>query len=156
MASRFPASASASASAPRSVALAAMLAAISPAAAFATDLPLPPMVTKAPPLPAIVASYNWCGLYVGGHLGHLWGRTHVEDNGEIAERNARTDGVVGGLMLGYNWQLQRLVFGSKAISAGPTRMASAPVLPSPTLSPRQHLRRLHHRLRSWLCRLRLR
>jgi opacity protein-like surface antigen len=109
MASRFPASASASA--PRSVALAAMLAAISPAAAFATDLPLPPMVTKAPPLPAIVASYNWSGLYVGGHLGHLWGRTHVEDNGEIAERNARTDGVVGGVMLGYNWQIQRLVFG---------------------------------------------
>jgi len=96
MASRFPTSP------PRSVALAAMLAAISPAVAFATDLPLPPMVTKAPPLPAIVAPYNWSGLYVGGHLGHLWGRTHVEDNGEIAERNARTDGVVGGVMLGYN------------------------------------------------------
>jgi hypothetical protein len=81
MASRFPTSAS------RSVALAAMLAAISPAVAFATDLPLPPMVTKAPPLPAIVAPYNWSGLYGGVHLGHLWGRTHVEDNGEIAERN---------------------------------------------------------------------
>ena len=60
MASRFPTSA------PRSGALAAMLAAISPAIAFATDLPLPPMVTKAPPLPAAVAPYNWSGLYVGG------------------------------------------------------------------------------------------
>ena len=77
MASRFLTSAS------RSVALAAMLAAISPAVAFATDLPLPPMVTKAPPLPATVAPYNWSGLYVGGHLGHLWGRTHVEDNGGL-------------------------------------------------------------------------
>ena len=105
MASRFPTSA------PRSVALAAMFAAMGPVATFATDLPLPPMVTKAPPLPAAVAPYNWSGLYVGGHLGHLWGRTHVEDNGEIAERNARTDGVVGGVMLGYNWQIQRLVFG---------------------------------------------
>ena len=46
MASRFLISAS------RSIARAAMLAAISPAVAFATDLPLPPMVTKAPPLPA--------------------------------------------------------------------------------------------------------
>ena len=150
MASRFPTSP------PRSVALAAMLAAISPAVAFATDLPLPPMVTKAPPLPAIVAPYNWSGLYGGVHLGHLWGRTHVEDNGEIAERNARTDGVVGGVMLGYNWQIQLWSSGSKAISAGRTRMASAPVLPSPILSPRLHLRCLHRRLRFWLCRRRLR
>ena len=150
MASRFPTSP------PRSVALAAMLAAISPAVAFATDLPLPPMVTKAPPLPAIVAPYNWSGLYGGVHLGHLWGRTHVEDNGEIAERNARTDGVVGGVMLGYNWQIQRLVFGlegdfgwtnAHGVGTGPPEPDPEPAPPPPP----------HHRhLRSWLCRRRLR
>ena len=94
-------------STPRSVALAAMFAAISPAIAFATDLPLPPMVTKAPPLPAAVAPYNWSGLYVGGHLGYLWGRTRVEEGGAVTERNARTDGTIGGAMIGYNWQIGR-------------------------------------------------
>ena len=143
-------------SAPRSVALAAMLAAISPAIAFATDLPLPPMVTKAPPLPASVAPYNWSGLYVGGHLGHLWGRTHVEDNGEIAERNARTDGVVGGVMLGYNWQIQRLVFGlegdfgwtnAHGVGTGPPEPDPEPAPPPPLPPPPPPV---------WLCRLRLR
>jgi len=95
---------------PRGVALAAMLA-MSPAVAFATDLPLPPMYTKAPPLPAAVPPYNWSGFYVGGHLGYLWGRTHVDDDGVTAERNARTNGVVGGAMVGYNWQIERVVFG---------------------------------------------
>ena len=98
-------------SAPCSVALAAMFAAINPAVAFATDLPLPPMVTKAPPLPAAVAPYNWSGLYVGGHLGYLWGRTRVEEGGAVTERNARTDGIIGGAMIGYNWQIGRAVFG---------------------------------------------
>jgi outer membrane immunogenic protein len=95
----------------RSIALAAIFSPMSAGIAFATDLPLPPMSTKAPPLPATVAPYNWSGLYVGGHLGYLWGRTHVDDDGVTAERNARTDGIVGGAMIGYNWQVERAVFG---------------------------------------------
>jgi len=96
--------------APRSVALAAILAMMIPAVAFATDLPLP-MPTKAPPAPIVAPPYNWSGFYVGGHLGYLWGRTHVDDDGVTAERNARTDGIIGGVMAGYNWQINRAVFG---------------------------------------------
>src|SRR5262245_18472356 len=96
--------------APRSVALSAILAMMIPAVAFATDLPLP-MPTKAPPAPIVAPPYNWSGFYVGGHLGYLWGRTHVDDDGVTAERNARTDGIIGGVMAGYNWQINRAVFG---------------------------------------------
>jgi opacity protein-like surface antigen len=95
---------------PRSVALAALLAVMNPVGALATDLPLP-MYTKAPPTPAVTPPYDWSGFYVGGHLGYLWGRTHVDDDGVTAERNAHTDGVVGGVMLGYNWQINRVVLG---------------------------------------------
>jgi outer membrane immunogenic protein len=95
---------------PRSVALAALLAVMNPVGALATDLPLP-MYTKAPPTPAVTPPYDWSGFYVGGHLGYLWGRTHVDDDGVTAERNARTDGVIGGAMLGYNWQINRVVLG---------------------------------------------
>ena len=136
-------------SAPCSVALAAMFAAISPAVAFATDLPLPPMVTKAPPLPAAVAPYNWSGLYVGGHLGYLWGRTRVEEGGAVTERNARTDGIIGGAMIGYNWQIGRAVFGLEG-DFGWTNargVGTGPEPPSPILSHHLHLRRLHRHLR---------
>jgi outer membrane immunogenic protein len=94
----------------RGVALAALFAVTSPVGVFATDLPLP-MYTKAPPAPVVAPPYDWSGFYVGGHLGYLWGRTHVDDDGVTAERNARTDGIIGGAMLGYNWQINRIVFG---------------------------------------------
>lgn len=92
------------------VAVASLLASAMPLAASATDLPLP-MPAKAPPLPAPSAPYNWSGVYVGGHLGHFWGRTHVEDDGVTTERNARTDGVIAGAMAGYNWQIGPAVVG---------------------------------------------
>jgi|SRR5690242_2558167 len=91
-------------------ALAAIIAAMSPVAAFATDLPRP-MPGKAPPMPRVAVPYNWSGLYAGAHFGYLWGRTSVEDDGATTERNARTDGIIGGAMLGYNWQIERAVFG---------------------------------------------
>src|SRR4029079_8708192 len=93
-----------------SVLLAAIFAAVIPLAAAATDLPLPTHA-NAPDLPAVSAPYNWSGLYVGGHLGYLWGRTHVEDNGITSERNPRTDGIIGGAMAGYNWPIGPAVFG---------------------------------------------
>jgi outer membrane immunogenic protein len=94
----------------RGVALAVMFTAMSPVVAFATDLPVP-MYSKAPPVPRAPAPYIWSGLYAGGHLGYLWGRTHVDDDGVTTERNARTDGIIGGAMIGYNWQIERTVFG---------------------------------------------
>jgi outer membrane immunogenic protein len=93
-----------------SVVLAAILTALIPPAAWATDLPLP-MPTIVPELPAVSAPYNWSGFYVGGHLGYLWGRTHVDDNGVTTERNAPTEGIIGGVLAGYNWQIGAAVFG---------------------------------------------
>jgi outer membrane immunogenic protein len=43
------------------------------ATAGATDLPSPPILTKAPPL----VTYGWTGCYLGAHVGGGWGRTDV-------------------------------------------------------------------------------
>ncbi|MGA6945525.1 MAG: hypothetical protein WBZ27_26575 [Pseudolabrys sp.] len=55
--------------------------------------------------------YNWGGLYLGGYVGYLWGRTRVEEDGLVTEPNAATNGVIGGVLAGYNWQAGPLVFG---------------------------------------------
>jgi len=92
------------------VSFAVTVAVMNPFDAFAADLPQT-MYTKAPPAIAAAPPYRWSGLYIGGHLGYLWGRTRVDDDGVTTEHNARTDGVIGGAMIGYNWQIDRVVFG---------------------------------------------
>ena len=69
-------------------------------------------VRKAPPPPAPIV-YSWSGIYVGGHIGHGWGRwssrtragsaTHVRSSGAKFRPDPR--GWVGGAQLGFNWQL---------------------------------------------------
>jgi opacity protein-like surface antigen len=73
---------------------------------LAADMPV-----KAPVLKAAKLPYDWSGLYVGAHIGYLWGRTRVEDDGVVTEPHAATNGTVGGVLLGYNWQSGPLVFG---------------------------------------------
>ena len=75
--------------------------------ASAADMPVkaPPRVSAPPPV------YNWTGFYVGGHVGYLWGRTHVEEEGVVVEDGVATNGVVGGALAGYNWQYNQFVFG---------------------------------------------
>jgi len=74
--------------------------------ASAADLPV-----KAAPAPIPVKlPYDWAGLYVGGHLGYLWGRTHVEEDG-VTTDDAPTNGIIGGVLAGYNWQRGPAVFG---------------------------------------------
>jgi opacity protein-like surface antigen len=77
-------------------------------AASATDLSVP--VYKKAPVMADPA-YNWSGFYVGAHLGGIWGRSHVVDNGVLTESGAPTNGVVGGILGGYNWQTGPIVLG---------------------------------------------
>jgi outer membrane immunogenic protein len=74
--------------------------------ASAADMPVKAPVPKAAKLP-----YDWSGLYLGGHLGYMWGRTRVEEDGVVTEPNATTNGTVGGVLLGYNWQSGPVVFG---------------------------------------------
>lgn len=85
------------------VALAALLAA---APASAADMPVRGPVYKAAPAPV----FNWTGFYFGGHVGYGWGDTAIGGN---------TDGFLGGLQAGYNWQLSRnWVFGVEADISG--------------------------------------
>ncbi len=75
--------------------------------ASAADLPV-----KAPAYtPPAIAPYNWTGFYLGGHFGYLWGRTTLVDNGVVTDTNAPTNGVIGGVLGGYNWQNGALVLG---------------------------------------------
>ena len=77
--------------------------------ASAADMPVKaPMYTKAP---IVTPQYDWSGFYVGGHIGYLWGRTRVEEDGIVTEPGAPTDGVIGGALAGYNWQNGPFVFG---------------------------------------------
>jgi len=74
--------------------------------ASAADMPVKAPVPKAAKLP-----YDWSGLYLGGHIGYLWGRTRVEEDGVVTEPNASTNGTIGGVLAGYNWQRGPVVFG---------------------------------------------
>jgi outer membrane immunogenic protein len=77
------------------VALVALFAA---APVSAADVPVRGPVYKAAPAPV----FNWTGFYVGGHIGYGWGDATGAD----------LDGFIGGLQVGYNWQLSRnWVFG---------------------------------------------
>ncbi len=82
------------------VALAAF--AIAPSA-NAADMPIRGPQYKYAPAPAPV--FNWTGIYVGAHVGYGWG----DD----------VDGFLGGLQIGYNWQLSpNIVFGIEADITG--------------------------------------
>jgi outer membrane immunogenic protein len=81
--------------------------------ATAADLPrkAPPPVVAPPPPP-----YNWTGFYVGGFLGAGWSRTDLSDPSVVVngfgfipgggDRSFGNGvGVLGGVTLGYNWQI---------------------------------------------------
>lgn len=74
--------------------------------ASAADLKVKAPIYKAPP-PASV----WQGFYVGGHVGYLWSRTDVFDTGVLVESGAQTNGGIGGVLAGYNWQVSNIVLG---------------------------------------------
>jgi outer membrane immunogenic protein len=99
-------------------------------AAFAADLP----VKAAAPMTAMVAAYNWTGLYIGANGGYGWGRNEnvvVTETSTAAPFNggpfvsgtwpgvgtfgARDmTGGFGGLQLGYNLQAGSIVYGLEA------------------------------------------
>jgi len=90
-------------------ALAALALPIASLPAVAADLAVKPApVYKAAPVSPVA---NWNGWYVGGHVGYLWGETTVWEDGVLEEKNAKTNGFVGGLLTGFNWQRDAWVFG---------------------------------------------
>ena len=116
----------------------AVAAIVGVSVASAADLPTR-VYTKAPVM--VDPAYNWSGFYVGGHVGGLWGRSRVFDDGVLTESGAATDGVVGGILAGYNWQTGPLVLGtegdfgwSNAQGHGSIIVVAPP--PAPPLVPR--------------------
>src|SRR5581483_7145033 len=81
--------------------------------ALAADLPArAPMYTKAP----VAVAYSWTGLYIGGHVGGAWAQwttdTTVTATGALTASDSGTlSGVIGGAQLGYNWQVNNMVWG---------------------------------------------
>jgi outer membrane immunogenic protein len=79
--------------------------------ASAADMAVPapaPVYTKAPELSP---AFNWSGFYLGGHLGYDWGRTRVVDSGVLTESSVPMNGVIGGGLVGHNWQKGSFVYG---------------------------------------------
>jgi outer membrane immunogenic protein len=76
--------------------------------ALAADLPSEkgPPVYAPPPPPA----FSWSGVYLGGQVGYGWGTTSVRDPGGSAP-NLSQNGVIGGVHIGYNYQVSQFVFG---------------------------------------------
>lgn len=85
---------------------------------LAADMPV-----KAPP-PVVATVYNWTGFYIGGHVGYAWGRSRTDvgrpdaldcGNGPSCESFSHTvNGAFGGAHIGYNWQVNSIVFGLEA------------------------------------------
>lgn len=80
--------------------------------ASAADMPM-----KARPAP-VAAIYNWTGFYIGANVGGGWGNRNVDytandpatasvftSGGQPPATSFRTSGLLGGLQLGYNWQI---------------------------------------------------
>jgi outer membrane immunogenic protein len=74
-------------------------------------------------------AYNWTGFYLGGNVGGHWGSdrlTTTTDSGggfgvagaaaidAASPTSLKTQGVIGGLQAGYNWQMNTVVFGLEA------------------------------------------
>jgi len=90
--------------------------------AFAADLAVPHIYTKAPPV-AVDPGYNWSGLYAGFNIGYGWGRSATtadfidSGGGGLLSSSAGTfdlNGVTGGAQIGYNWQREMFVAGFEA------------------------------------------
>ena len=58
--------------------------------------------------------YNWRGFFVGVQAGDLWSQTKVTDTGTSTTTNEATNGWVGGIEYGYNFQNGEWVFGSES------------------------------------------
>lgn len=122
-------------------------ATLSAGSAVAADLPV--SVPAAIPAPM---AFNWTGFYVGAHIGYSWGRATSADRGctgplcgfdeNIPGLGYRTspDGFIGGFQLGYNLQVNQLVFGVEAditFRSASASLALVTVPPDDFVSSRQ-------------------
>jgi len=71
------------------------------------------------PIPSPV--FNWTGGYIGAHVGYGWGNGDAVDLGDDffdedfgQTHDVRTEGFIGGVQVGYNWQSNSIVYGIEA------------------------------------------
>ena len=88
--------------------------------AFAADLGAR-TYTKAPAMAP--AGTNWSGFYIGGNVGYGWGNGNTDfsflpsptlfevDNTAL---DTKSKGAIGGVQIGYNWQMGAIVAGLEA------------------------------------------
>jgi len=77
--------------------------------AIAADMPARRMPVKA--VPVVSSAYNWTGFYVGVHAGYAWGE--LTSSANAAVDHEPSGGLFGG-QIGYNWQVNNIVFGIEA------------------------------------------
>ena len=63
---------------------------------------------NAVPLPPPVI---WRGFYLGGNVGGAWGSSSVSDNLTSTSFDRDNNGFIGGVQVGYNYQIGNLVLG---------------------------------------------
>jgi outer membrane immunogenic protein len=118
------------------IALAALILAVSAAAASAADMAPAPVYTKAPVVVAPI--YNWTGFYIGANAGGAWGNSDPRTstvfsptgyfeatsvpavNAVGGSQRINDSGFTGGLTAGYNWQA-----GAAVVVLNPTSTISA-------------------------------
>jgi opacity protein-like surface antigen len=84
------------------VAAAATVAMLLCAPANAADLSRAPYTKE--PIPLMQPLYNWTGFYVGAHFGGAFSSEDVTAGG-VSSFSTDPSGVLGGVQLGYNYQL---------------------------------------------------
>ena len=65
--------------------------------------------------PPAADGYSWEGPYLGGHLGYGWLDVSNTSPGQAWSQD--DDGFLGGVLVGYNFQMDRYVFGVEADAA---------------------------------------
>jgi outer membrane immunogenic protein len=97
----------------RGALVAALLGTVS-GAAFAADLP---SRKEAPVYVAPAPVFSWTGFYVGAEFGGQWGKdtgylvNNFTSNALLSTGSYNTSGVVGGGLIGYNYQIGQFVLG---------------------------------------------
>lgn len=77
--------------------------------ALGADLPVRRPVYKAP-APTYQAVFGWTGAYAGFNGGYGWGRTRLQTGSAVSENFDVAGGLVGAT-LGYNLQINQVVWG---------------------------------------------
>ncbi len=90
--------------------VAAALSTTSPMGAFAADLGVPRQPV-AESVVAVPVAFSWTGFYAGAHVGYGWGRSNWGFSPAGTFVAPSTNGVFGGLQLGYNYQINNVVLG---------------------------------------------